>query len=322
MKTLLVWTGGDDTSLAEALAAVDGLKVLRCRSAAESCRAMAEADGMITSVIPWNGTLMGALRASGRLSWLQVMNVGFDNLEALGLPPRLRLSTLGALGSRTVATHALSLLLALARGLLPARQAMPRSQWQTDPVRQQIRNLQDETIAILGFGPVGQALAQQVLALGARPVPLARRSREQAGIEVRPLAALAATLGDAAALVVCAPLKRETTHLVNAAVLGAMPTGALLVNVSRGAIVDTQALLAALDSGRLAGAGLDVTDPEPLPAGHALWRHPKVILTPHVAFAGSPAREQRARIDYVVENARRFASDSLPDGLVEFTPLP
>ena len=318
MKTLLVWTGADDSALCAALASVSGLKVRRCRSEAEALEAMAEADGMVGSVIPWNRALAAALRASPRLKWLQVMNVGFDNVEALGLPRDLRLSTLGALGSTTVATHALSLLLALARGLFAARQATGQEQWPTGVLSGHICNLQNETVAIVGFGPIGQALARQLTGIGARPVAYARQARQQAGVEVRPVSALSQTLAEVVALVVCAPLKRETTRLIDATVFRGMRAGALLVNVSRGAIVDTPALLAALDSGRLAGAGLDVIDPEPLPAGHPLWRHPSVILTPHVAFAGAPPGEQRARIDYVVANARRFASGSMPEGLVDF----
>jgi phosphoglycerate dehydrogenase-like enzyme len=93
------------------------------------------------------------------------------------------------------------------------------------------------------------------------------------------------------------------------------------VNISRGAIVDTAALCAALDSGQLAGAGLDVTDPEPLPPDHALWRQPGVIITPHLAWAGAAPDAQRQRIDYVVANVRRFAADETPGGLAAFEAL-
>jgi phosphoglycerate dehydrogenase-like enzyme len=98
-----------------------------------------------------------------------------------------------------------------------------------------------------------------------------------------------------------------------------MRPGARLVNISRGAIVDTAALCAALDSGRLAGAGLDVTDPEPLPPGHALWHHAAVLLTPHVAWAGRRAEEQQQRTDFIVANVTRFAAGDVPRGLVSFT---
>ncbi|HTY94059.1 MAG TPA: NAD(P)-dependent oxidoreductase [Steroidobacteraceae bacterium] len=308
MKTLLVWTGADDGPLCAALARIPDLRIVQAASAAEAAATMPEADGMVTSVVPWDAVLMAALRSAPRLKWLQVLNAGYDNLEALGLPARIDLSTTGSLGSELVAEHALALLLALFRELPRSFAATPPSPSHTAQLRAGIRTLRFQTIVIVGFGPIGRCLARLLLAAGARPIALARRPRTEAGIEVRALASLLATLADAAGVAICAPLNASTRRLIDRRAFAALRPGAVLVNVSRGAVIDTQALCEALDSGHLAGAGLDVTDPEPLPAGHPLWGRPNVIVTPHVAFAGGGAREQQQRIEFVLDNAARFAS--------------
>lgn len=318
MKTLLVWTGGDDAALCAALSPLPGIKVLRADSKVEATALMSQADGMVGSVIPWDAGLSAALRASSRLRWLQVLNTGFDNLEALGLPVRLQLSTLGELGSPAVVEHAVGLLLALCRGLHRARDLTRAARWDGGPLKGGMILLHGRRVAVLGVGPIGLGVARALRALGAEVVGIGTRARTEEGLCVRPLKELHDVLAGSAALIVCAPLKRATLGILDAAAFAALPRGGFLVNISRGAIVDTSALCAALDSGQLAGAGLDVTDPEPLPADHPLWGKDGVIITPHVAWAGTTASGQQQRIDYVVANVRRFAAGEVPRGLVSF----
>jgi D-3-phosphoglycerate dehydrogenase len=124
---------------------------------------------------------------------------------------------------------------------------------------------------------------------------------------VRALQDFRPSLNEVAAIVICAPLNEATDRLVDGAAFAAMRRGAWLVNVSRGGIVDTSALVEALRSGILTGAALDVVDPEPLPASHPLWSLPNVLLTPHTAWAGGGAAQELQVEELVVENARRFA---------------
>jgi phosphoglycerate dehydrogenase-like enzyme len=141
-----------------------------------------------------------------------------------------------------------------------------------------------KTVLILGYGSIGESLARLLSVFDVTVVPVARRPRP--GVHV--LADLPSLLPSADVVVVLVPVTDSTTGMVDASFLGLMPDKALLVNAARGPVVDTSALLAALESGRLSAA-LDVTDPEPLPAGHPLWSAPGLLLTPHVAGAsGKP----------------------------------
>jgi phosphoglycerate dehydrogenase-like enzyme len=133
-------------------------------------------------------------------------------------------------------------------------------------------------VLVIGAGAIGTAIADRLAPFGVELVRVGRRPREG----VRAVAELPRLLPDADVVVLIVPLTEETTHLVDRKFLASMRDGALLVNAARGPVVDTDALTAELASGRI-GAALDVTDPEPLPAGHPLWSMPNVFLTPHVA---------------------------------------
>ena len=162
-------------------------------------------------------------------------------------------------------------------------------------------------VAILGFGPIGQAVRDRLVGFEARVTAIARSSRtDEKGTRIVPYDQLHAVLGQADALVVAVPSKPETRRMIDAAAFAAMRSGSFIVNVSRGAIVDTDALVAALESGRLGGAALDVTDPEPLPPEHPLWAFPNVLITPHTAWTGGgqAVREQVEAL--IVENTQRY----------------
>jgi len=145
----------------------------------------------------------------------------------------------------------------------------------------QTRSLADRRVTVVGYGAIGSAIATRFEAFRTDVTVVARTAREQDGRQVHPFGELPEIARTTDVLVLIAPLTDETERLVNADLLAALPDGALVVNVARGKVVDTDALVAELTSGRLS-AGLDVTDPEPLPEGHALWTTPNTVLTPHV----------------------------------------
>jgi phosphoglycerate dehydrogenase-like enzyme len=203
-----------------------------------------------------------------------------------------------------LAEHALALLLTLTRGLHTAIRQPDYAL--REPIRLEQRELYDATMGIVGFGGTGREVARRALAFGMRVLAVDIEDvPPEPGVEAiwKP-DRLYEMLGRSDVVVIALPLTKATRHLFTRDLFRRMrPTG-ILVNVTRGGIVYGDDLLAALDEGLLWGAGLDVTDPEPLPKGHRLWTHPRVIVTPHTA-GGSPRRAGRV-IETFIENLRRL----------------
>ena len=158
----------------------------------------------------------------------------------------------------------------------------------------------DNTILIVGYGSIGQAIEARLAPFGPRFLRVARSARH--GVE--PVSKLDELLGLADIVVLSIPLTSETRHLLDAKRLARMKPGALLVNAARGAIVDPEALLEALNERRIRAA-IDVTDPEPLPLGHPLWKAPNLLVTPHVA--GDSAKFMKRMFTLASAQAERFA---------------
>jgi len=162
-----------------------------------------------------------------------------------------------------------------------------------------IRDVANSTILIVGYGSIGKALEARLAPFGAEFLRVARVARDA----VYPVTKLDELLGRADIVVLTTPLTSETRHVMNATRLAKMQPGALLVNASRGAIVDTEALLQALNENRIRAA-VDVTDPEPLPEGHPLWSAPNLLITPHIA--GDSERFMQRAFKLVREQVQRF----------------
>lgn len=158
-----------------------------------------------------------------------------------------------------------------------------------------IPSLADRHVLIVGFGGVGKAIAARLQGFEAHVEAVATRARTEDGMVVHAMADLAGLLPSAEIVILALPGGNETTGLVDDAFLSALPDDALLVNVGRGSLVDTDALLRHLHTGRIRAA-LDVVDPEPVPEGHALWAAPGLVLTPHVGGASSAMRPRIAAL--------------------------
>ena len=203
-----------------------------------------------------------------------------------------------------LAEHALALLLSLTRGLHTAIRQPDYAL--REPIRLEQRELYEATMGIVGFGGTGREVARRALAFGMRVLAVDIEDvPPEPGVEaVWKPDRLYEMLGRSDVVVIALPLTKATRHLFTRDLFRRMrPTG-ILVNVTRGEIIYGDDLLAALDEGLLWGAGLDVTDPEPLPKGHRLWTHPRVIVTPHTA-GGSPRRAGRV-IETFIETLRRL----------------
>jgi phosphoglycerate dehydrogenase-like enzyme len=207
---------------------------------------------------------------------VQSQSIGYDGvLERL--PAGVAFANATGVHEGPAAEIGMALLLAAQRDLPRFVQQQQTARWRGGFTR----GMSGLRVVILGAGGLGSAMFDRLLPFGARPVRVARSGRRDERGEVAALAELPALHATADAVVICLPLDDSTRGLVDATFLTAMPDGAILVNIGRGAIVDTDALVTELAAGRLRAA-LDVTDPEPLPSGHPLWSAPGVLISPHV----------------------------------------
>jgi phosphoglycerate dehydrogenase-like enzyme len=208
-----------------------------------------------------------------------------------------------------ISEHAIALTLALARGLPRFGRYQHAGRWRGgDAERAGMREVGGHTMLVVGLGGIGTEIARRAHALGMRVI--ATRNSGRGGPEFVAKVGLAGDLlefaREADVVVNATPLTPETTGLFDAAFFAAMKPHGYFINVARGRSVVTADLVAALRSGRLAGAGLDVTDPEPLPAGHPLWSMPNVAITPHVAPSSDAQADRNWTL--VAENVRRYAA--------------
>ncbi len=214
----------------------------------------------------------------GRLRIAQLPSTGVDGYPAWLFEVPCVTSAPG-LNAHAIAEFVLASMLAHEKRM-PEAWIHGADQWKTLP----LGTLAGKTLALAGIGAIGSAVARHALGFGMKVVALRRSAaRPMEGVEVVTEASALAPLGDH--LVLCLPLTPETRHMVGQDFLAACKPGLHLVNVARGGLVDQPALLQALDAGVVGAASLDVTEPEPLPAGHPLYTHPRVRLSPHIAWS-------------------------------------
>jgi phosphoglycerate dehydrogenase-like enzyme len=251
---------------------------------------LAEADALV-----WLGSNPNSFPQDlpEHVRWVQLPWAGVENYVDKLDEKRVWTSATIAFG-KSVAEQALTLMLAGTRRIADCARAQT---WTEPPTRP----LESSTVAIVGKGAIGGALIDLLGPFDVEIVAVTRRGRDG----TLPVERLPEVLPAAHHVVLAAPATPATRHIIGAAELAAMREDAWLVNVARGSLVDTDALVAALAAGAIAGAALDVTDPEPLPDDHPLWREPRALITPHVANPPVTMYADLAR--QVKENMARFA---------------
>jgi phosphoglycerate dehydrogenase-like enzyme len=281
------------------------LRVLVARSEEAFAQELPECEILVTAKLnPEHFALCRKLR------WIHSPMAGVTQL----LFPRLVESNAILTNGRTVhsipvAEQTLALMFALARRLPACFRFQAASYWGQDESWRPGRvpfELHGKTLGLVGLGAIGREMVARVRPMGMRVIAVKRdpsRGGEIADRVYSP-AQLREMLPQVDFLVVCAPDLPETRRLIGRRELEAMKPTAFLVNVARGSLVDTEALLDALQAGVIAGAGLDVTDPEPLPSDHPLWKLPNVVITPHLGGASDRFWEREA--DLLRENLRRY----------------
>jgi phosphoglycerate dehydrogenase-like enzyme len=279
-------------------AAGPGARLVEAPDVAAQRREIVDADVLFGRVAPEVYSL------NRRLGYYHSIGAGVDAL----LCPELVESDVplasekGGVGVH-LAEHAFALLLALTRGVHTALRQHDYAL--REPIRREQRELYELTMGIVGLGGTGRAVARRAVGFGMRvlAVDIEDVPAEPGVAAIWRPERLGELLGLSDVVVIGLPLTKATRHLFTRDLFRRMKPSAILINVTRGEIVYGEDLLAALREGLIWGAGLDVTDPEPLPPGHPLWTHPRVVVTPHTA-GGSPRRAGRV-IDTFCENLRR-----------------
>jgi len=255
------------------------------------------ADGLLTLLTERvDGDLLDRLPSVRVVS---NMAVGFDNIDVAACTARgVAVCATPDVLTETTADLAFGLLLAVARRIPEGHNAVLAGAWRTwEPMGYLGPDVHGATLGIIGLGRIGQAVARRARGFDMRILYHAPRRRpeveEELGAEWRELDALLAE-SDFVSLHV--PLTEQTRGMIGREQLQRMRRGAVLINTARGPVVQTDALLEALEQGWIWAAGLDVTDPEPLPAEHPLLRHPRVVVTPHIASASFTTRNRMAEL--------------------------
>jgi phosphoglycerate dehydrogenase-like enzyme len=302
-KRILV--GGLIPKIAEQLqAAAPDVEFVVATSPADAVQKAAGVDAVIGLCTP------DIIAAGKSIRWIQLVTAGVENCVAI---PAVRerdilVTNMQRIGGPIIAEHVMAMALAFTRGLDLYIPAQASGEWRrvTPPGRMQV--VAGKTMLVVGLGGIGSEVAKRAHALGMKVI--ATRASGRTGPEFVSYVGLPDELpklaGEADFVVNTAPLTAQTKGIFDAAFFAKMKPGAYFINVARGGSVVTAALVDALASGRIAGAGLDVTDPEPLPPGHPMWKAPNLIITPHVANDSDLGFD--AQIQVVGENLRRYSA--------------
>jgi phosphoglycerate dehydrogenase-like enzyme len=295
-----------DPSLLPALQSVaPGVELVPAKDPAEAAKLAAGADAVLGFCTP------ELLAAGTKIRWIQVYWAGVERCVSMpALAERnILLTNMQRVAAPVMAEHVLAMMLAFSRGLDFYIVERSAARWTRDlPPPAKLVTIEGKTVLVVGLGGIGTEVAKRAHALGMRVIATRASGRDgppfvsYVGLpdELRKLA------GEADFIVNTTPLTAATTGVFDAAFFAAAKQGAYFVNVGRGRSVVQSDLVDALKSGRLAGAGLDVTEPEPLPADHPLWKFPNVIITPHVSAESDV--DQQVRFAILRENLRRYVA--------------
>jgi phosphoglycerate dehydrogenase-like enzyme len=316
---LLIYPPVEPHRLEKIRAAAGAMQVINAPDEAAALREIPGADGFFGKITP------PLLAAAGRLRWVQCPTASLEHyiFPELAAHP-CQLTNMRGLYSDVIADHVFGYILCFARQLHRYIRNQAEARW--DPVggeegkptflmgpssvtavdRAHL-HLSDATLGIIGLGHIGSEVARRALAFGMRVVAVdpVRKDPPPGVAALWPSERLPDLLAAADFVVIAAPHTPDTVKLFRRPQFQRMKRTACLINIGRGAIVDLADLVAALEAGEIAGAGLDVYEIEPLPAGHPLWRQPNVILTPHIA--GVSPRIAGRHLAALLENVRRFA---------------
>ncbi|MGV6873055.1 NAD(P)-dependent oxidoreductase [Pseudochelatococcus sp. B33] len=292
----LIFTDYYSASIAAAVGRHPDVEPVVVSTAREFISELRDAEAVFCRPAQVSDDVADAIRSAGSLRWIQALTSGIDALAKLrGDLDRLIVTNVAAAYGDAVAEHAVALALALLRGVPALVEAKAARQWIKTRLGREIASLEGARVTVLGLGAIGQALVRRLHPFNCAITVVRRTSGKlPAGLpgDVRQ-ESLDAALQDTDLLFVSVPLTDETKGLIGERRLALLPAGARLVNVARGEVVNARALAAALDSGHLSAAALDVFDREPLEPASELWDVPNLLISPHVSGRGNRLVETR-----------------------------
>lgn len=302
------------SQIISSLSQVEGVELVVAESLPALLQALKGARGLVLADAPRAQAqqVVDALsRPDNTVGWMHLISAGREGFEAVGWPAGAAVTWAAGGVSPTVAEHAMTLLLALARSVPEILAQQGKKDWSRAASAKAV-SLEGALMMIVGLGHIGREIAKRARAFDMRIEAVTRTPTQDPLVDaVHPMSSFDEVLARADAIVLAAALTPATRHLINARTLALCKPRALLVNIARGGLVDQAALSDALVAGTLAGAGLDVVDPEPLPAEDPLWTAPNLIISPHFAGGGSTASLNRLASG-AANNLRRFlAGESL-----------
>lgn len=318
-RPLAVYTDMEDLDYSAGVALLEDngydVRYLGTQDPAVIAEQAKDAEALLVGYATVNAEVMDAIPG---LKIIALVSMGFDNVDLDAAKERgIWVSNLPGVATEEVASHALALALALTREIPFFQERVAEGDWNGRPDSTVFR-LSQERLGLIGLGRIGSRLGELASGvfcevIGYDPylpdTPATREMLTKAGI-LR--TGLEEVLAESAVVSLHMPLSEETQHIINAESLAAMRPGSYLVNVSRGQLIDNDALRAAVDSGHIRGAALDVLDVEPAPADHPLMGHPRILVTPHVGFLSDYTLAEYVRIQAqnVISQARTGAPDT------------
>lgn len=275
---------------------------------------LSAADG----IVAWRVT-PEMMADAPRLQWIHAGGAGVNSYELDDIAARgITLTNSSGVAAPNIAEHLLGMMLALARRIPRLVRAQGKREWRDHETHQEVAELLGQSLLLVGVGDIGQEVARRAGAFGMDVRGVRRRSQGEPvpGFDrMYGIAALHDALADVDQVAITLPETPQTRGLFDAHAFAAMKPGAIVYNVGRGPVIDMAALIDALETGRLGGAGLDVTDPEPLPADSPLWDMENVLITSHTS--GSTPKYWDRLGPLVAENIRRIQNGETPRNVVD-----
>jgi len=282
-----------------------------CLAAEVTAETVADVEVILGNVPPQ------VLQHAKVLKWLQLNNAGTEGYCDGALPEGVVLTNATGAYGLAISEYMVGAVFALQKKLNLYQRNQMSHTWKSEG---HVRVIQGSRVLVIGLGDIGTAFAGKMKALGCRTVGIKRREgRKPEGVDdLYTLERLEAQLPKADIVAMCVPGNADTYHLMNRERLALMKENAVLINVGRGITLDTEALTEALQEGRIAGAALDVTDPEPLPADHPLWDMENVIITPHTSGGFSLPETLEKILDICIENLECYLVQRPLRNIVDF----